>query len=77
MVAVTDSNDLYCLKCEFCHKIKCCNGWTCLLTQETGYPAYADAFDRLDNCPIQKDTIQVMPINKQVQEELICLRKQK
>jgi hypothetical protein len=56
MVAITNSKDLYCLKCDFCRKKKGSNGWECLLTQEIGYPAYADAFDRLDNCPIQKDT---------------------
>ena len=51
MIAVKNPNELACCKCKYQNKYRCSNGWTCSLTLEEGYPCYADALDRLDNCP--------------------------
>ena len=51
MVAVKNPNELACCKCKFQETSLGDNGWTCSLTHERGYPHYADALDRLDNCP--------------------------
>ena len=52
MIAVKNPKELACCRCKHQKKHRCSNGWTCSLTQERGYPCYADALDRLDNCPL-------------------------
>ena len=52
MIAVKDPKKLACCRCEYQRKHKCSNGWICSLTNEEGYPCFADAYDKLDNCPL-------------------------
>lgn len=52
MIAVKNLKELACCRCKHQKKHRCSNGWICLLTQEEGFPCYADALDRLDNCPL-------------------------
>lgn len=54
MIAVINPKELACCRCEYAIKRKGWNGWICSLTNEIGYPHYADAFDRFDNCPLSK-----------------------
>ena len=58
MIAVKNPNELACCKCKYQNKYRCSNGWTCSLTLEEGYPCYADACDRLDNCPFNSSPIE-------------------
>lgn len=60
MIAVVSPKELACCRCNYVRKYKGSNGWTCSLTNEIGYPCHADAYDRLENCPLidalQKNT---------------------
>lgn len=57
MIAVKSTKELACCRCKYRISYKGCNGWTCSLTNETGYPCYADAFDKLDSCPFSEPNI--------------------
>ena len=58
MIAVKNPSELACCRCKYQRTYTGDNGWTCSLTHERGCPCYADACDRLDNCPFNSSPIE-------------------